>query len=64
MILLDWEFLLNLILRTNMGAYDFVVALHERGGEVVSQHVCRGGTHIEYREPNNDEVKVKFCNRA
>lgn len=47
-----------------MGAYDFIVALHERGGEVVNQYVCRGGTHIEYKEPNNDEVKIKFCNRA
>ncbi len=47
-----------------MGAYDFIVALHERGGTVVNQYVCTGGTLIEYTEPDSEEVKEIFCNRA
>ena len=47
-----------------MSAYEFIVALHERGGTVVNQYVCRGGSHIEYTEPNDTEVKEIFCNRA
>ncbi len=47
-----------------MSAYDFVVNLHLRGGCIVNQYVCRGGTHIEYKEANSEEVKEIFCNRA
>jgi hypothetical protein len=47
-----------------MSAYEFIVALHKRGGTVVSQHVNRGGTHIEYTEFNETEIKVIFCNRV
>ncbi len=47
-----------------MSAYEFIVALHERGGTVVNQHVNRGGTHIEYTEPDSIEVKEKFCTGA
>ena len=47
-----------------MGAYEFIVELHKRGGSVVNQYICRGGTHIEYTEPNETEVKEILLNRA
>lgn len=47
-----------------MGAYEFVVNLHLRDGTIVNQYICRGGTHIEYTEPNETEVKTIFCNRV
>ncbi len=47
-----------------MGAYDFVVNLHLRGGAVVNQYICTGGTYIEYTEPNETEVKTIFLNQA
>ena len=47
-----------------IGAYEFIVDLHLRGGEVVNQYVARGGTHIEYKEPNDDKVREKFLSKA
>ena len=40
-----------------MGAYEFIKSLHERGGTVVNLYICMGGTHIEYTEPNEIEIK-------
>ena len=47
-----------------MGAYEFIVELYKRGGAVVNQYVCTGGSHIEYTEPNETEVKEIFLNKA
>jgi hypothetical protein len=47
-----------------MSAYEFIVALHQKGGTVVNQHVMTGGCLIKYTEPNDTEVKEIFCNRA
>jgi len=47
-----------------MGAYEFVVELHKRGGSIVNQYICIGGTLIEYTEPNETEVREIFLNRA
>lgn len=47
-----------------MGAYDFIVDLHSKGGVVVNQYICRGGSHIEYKESGREEVKEIFLNKA
>jgi hypothetical protein len=47
-----------------MGAYEFIIELHNRGGKIVNQYIVRGGTHIEYTEPNETEVKKIFLTKS
>jgi hypothetical protein len=47
-----------------MGAYQFIVELHARGGSIVNQYVVRGGQHIEYTEPNETEIKTIFLSKS
>lgn len=47
-----------------MSAYEFIVALHQRGGITINQYVVRGGCLIQYYEPNSTEVKEIFCDKA
>lgn len=51
-------------LKKATGAYDFVVNLHKIGGAIVYQTPVRGGTHIEYTEPNSTEVKTIFFSKS
>lgn len=47
-----------------MGAYEFIKGLRERGGELINHYIIRGGSYIEYCEPNEEKIKVIVLTKA